>query len=269
MWAGGAVSDNDFRYRTLPVVGKRVLRLGLASSFGIDTSGVECALSELDMNYVFWTPRMSQATPALKNALRRDRERYVVATGPTTAWWGGNLRRFVDRALSILDTDYLDVLQMHWLGVTSAWTGSTVDVMSRLREEGRVRALGVSIHNRRRAGALAAESPLDLLMIRYNAAHPGAEEDIFPHLATGRRAVVAYTATAWRRLLKPRRGWTGAIPTAGHCYRFCLSNPNVDVVLTGPKTPAQLRENLTALEEGPLDEEEMGWMREFGRVVHG
>ena len=35
-------------------------------------------------------------------------------------------------------------------------------------------------------------------MIRYNAAHPGAERDIFPHLEARRPAVVAYTATSWR-----------------------------------------------------------------------
>ena len=38
-------------------------------------------------------------------------------------------------------------------------------------------------------------------MIRYNAAHPGAEQDVFPHLAARQPAVVAYTATSWRKLL--------------------------------------------------------------------
>lgn len=44
-----------------------------------------------------------------------------------------------------------------------------------------VRWLCVSIHDRPRAGRLAADSVLDALMIRYNAAHPGAEQEIFPH----------------------------------------------------------------------------------------
>ena len=51
-------------------------------------------------------------------------------------------------------------------------------------------------------------------------------------------AVIAYTATNWRRLLKRPRGWDGPVPDAGHCYRFCLSNEHVDVVLTGPATAA-------------------------------
>ena len=106
-------------------------------------------------------------------------------------------------------------------------------------------------------------------MIRYNAAHPGAERDIFPHLARRRPAVIAYTATNWSRLLKRPRGWDGPVPDAGHCYRFCLSNEHVDVVLTGPATAAQLDENLAALERGPLSADELRWMRDFGQVVHG
>jgi hypothetical protein len=115
---------------------------------------------------------------------------------------------------------------------------------------------------------LAEDSPLDLLMIRYNAAHPGAEREIFPHLDTRKPAVIAYTATSWRKLLKRPKGWQGRVPTAGDCYRFCLTNSHVDVVLCGPASRQQLDENLAALHKGPLSEEEMSWMRAFGRVVH-
>jgi aryl-alcohol dehydrogenase-like predicted oxidoreductase len=106
-------------------------------------------------------------------------------------------------------------------------------------------------------------------MIRYNAAHPGAEQDIFPHLARRRPAVVAYTATAWRRLLRAPRGWKDRVPTPGDCYRFCLTDTHVDVVLTGPRNVAELRENLAALEKGPLSPEEMIFLRKFGNSVRG
>jgi aryl-alcohol dehydrogenase-like predicted oxidoreductase len=127
----------------------------------------------------------------------------------------------------------------------------------------------VSIHDRPRAGRLAEESPLDLLMIRYNAAHPGAERDIFPHLAKRKPAVVAYTATSWRRLLRAPRGWDGPLPDAGDCYRFCLTSPHVDVTLCGPSSAQQLADNLAALEKGPLSAGEMDAMRKFGAAVHG
>jgi len=259
----------DPLYRMLPTINKKVFRLGLAGSFGIDEGGIEWALGETEINYLFWTPRMGRANGPVRRALARDRDRFVVATGPTIAVRGVGLRRFVERALRVLDTDYLDVLQMHWLGVTSRWADGTVGEMERLRVEGKVRALGVSIHNRRRAGRLALDSPLDLLMVRYNAAHPGAEIDIFPNVDPERRAVVAYTATRWRKLLKRPRGWDGRIPSAGDCYRFCLTEPKVSVVLTGPKDRAMLEANLETMRRGPLSTDELEWMREFGRVVHG
>jgi aryl-alcohol dehydrogenase-like predicted oxidoreductase len=264
-----ATDRTDFCRRTLPVIGKRVLRMGLAPSFGIDAGGVDWALDEGGMQYVFWTPRMEAATAPLRRALGRDRERFVVATGPTTAWWSGGIRRTVDRSRTLLGVDQLDVLQIFWLGRASRWTPAVVAELEALRDEGVVRAIGISIHDRQRAAELARTTSLDLLMIRYNAAHPGAEIDIFPHLPGGRHTVVAYTATSWRRLLRRPGEWQGKVPTAGDCYRFCLSSPHVDVVLTGPKTLAQLRDNLAALDRGPLDDGETAWMRDFGSRAKG
>jgi aryl-alcohol dehydrogenase-like predicted oxidoreductase len=43
----------------------------------------------------------------------------------------------------------------------------------------------------------------------------------------------------------------------------------VDVTLCGPKDAAQLNENLDAVDKGPLLDDELAWMREFGAKVHG
>lgn len=260
-------SGNGFAYREVQRLGRRMFRLGLSGSFGLDEAACREALERIQ--YVFWHPRMKWLTPALREALARDRERYAVSAGPLLGYFPGAVRRAAEAALRTLGTDYLDVLQLYWLGKMSALTGAVQAEMVRLRDEGKVRALGVSIHDRPRAGKLAADSILDLLMIRYNAAHPGAEQEIFPHLADRRPAVIAYTATAWRRLLRAPRGWKGRVPTAGDCYRFCLASPHVDVVLAGPRSAAELREDLAALDNGPLSAGEMAFMREFGRAVHG
>jgi len=258
----------SFLETDLPKVGKRVHRLGLALNFGIEPNGVAAAL-ERGLNYVFWTARDKKMVAPLKAALQRNRERYVIATGPTMGFFGGSFRRSAEKALRELGTDYLDVFHLFWLGVGSSMRDATIDEMLKLKEEGKIRTIAASIHDRPRAGKLAEDSVLDLLMIRYNAAHPGAERDIFPHLEKRRPALVAYTATDWRKLLKRPRGWTDAVPTAADCYRFCLSSPSVDVVLCGPKTEQQLDENLSGVMRGPLSKEEDTWMREFGKVVHG
>lgn len=59
------------------------------------------------------------------------------------------------------------------------------------------------------------------------------------------------------------------MPTAGDCYRFCLTSPHEDVVLAGPRTAAELREDLAAIDKGPLSGEEMAFTRKSGCAVHG
>ena len=154
----------------------------------------------------------------------------------------------------------------------SAHTSAVQDTLLQLKHEGKVRAIGTSIHNRPRAGQLAKKSAFDILMLRYNAAHPGIEGDVFSHFSTPKECrinIVTYTATNWRRLLKRPKKWNGRLMTAQDCYRFCLSHPHVDVVLNGPANTQELYSNLNALEVGPLTAEENEWMRRFGAVVHG
>jgi aryl-alcohol dehydrogenase-like predicted oxidoreductase len=260
--------NDDFLYRDVPAFRKRMYRLGLATNYGVDGKDLEWAL-EQGVNYVFWTPNARKVTTSLREALKRNRESIVLATGPTIGFFGGSVKGACERLLKKLGTDYIDVFQLFWLGRGSAWTSSTIDALVSLRESGMVRAIGASMHDRKRAGKLVEDSPLDMLMIRYNAAHPGAEQDIFPYLTQRRPAIVAYTATRWGGLLKRPKGWDGPVMTAVDCYRFCLSNPNVDLVLTGPKSGQQLRENLDGMRgKGPLSEEEIHRIREFGQVVH-
>jgi predicted aldo/keto reductase-like oxidoreductase len=257
---------NDFVYRE--ILGKKVHRYGISASYGLDERGVREAL-ELGANYLFWSPAKKFLKAIVKDTVMKDRERFMLATGPILAYFGGSVRRTVEKRLRESGSDYLDVVQVFWAGKMSFLSKSVIGELCKLRDEGKARAIGVSIHDRKRAAKLAAEGPLDFFMIRYNAAHPGAEVDIFPHLPAKKPVIAAYTATSWRKLLRPPKGWSGPAATAGDCFRFCLTNPAVDVVVSAPKTAAQLRENLRALERGPLCDEEMARMRALGKAVHG
>jgi aryl-alcohol dehydrogenase-like predicted oxidoreductase len=260
--------NDDFLYREVPALGRRMFRLGLATNYGVEGADLEWALDQ-GVNYVFWTPKAKSVTASLKKVLKRDRESLILASGPTIGYFGGSIRHACERLLKKLGTEYLDIFQLFWLGRASAWTDATLDALVSLRESGKVRAIGVSIHDRKRAGKLAEDSPLDMLMVRYNAAHTGAETDIFPRLTKRKPAIVAYTATRWRGLLKRPKGWNGPVMTACDCYRFCLSDPHVDLVLTGPENRSQLQENISGLrEKGALSAEDANWIREFGQVVH-
>jgi len=58
-------------------------------------------------------------------------------------------------------------------------------------------------------------------------------------------------------------------PTATDCYRFVLSNPNVDICMMGARTIEQMRENLATIDMGPLSDEEMIRMRKIGDYIYG
>lgn len=257
---------DDFVHRE--ILGKRVHRYGISASYGLDEAGVREAI-DLGANYLFWSPAKKFLKTVIKDVVMKDRERFVLATGPIFGYFAGSVRRSVERALRASGSDYIDVVQVFWAGRMSALSRSVVGELVKLRSEGKARAIGVSIHDRKRAAKLAAEGPLDFFMIRYNAAHPGAETDIFPYLPAPKPIIAAYTATSWTKLLRPPKGWTGPAASAGDCFRFCLSNPNVDLVVSAPKTAAQMRENMKALELGPLGDEDMARMRALGKAVHG
>jgi aryl-alcohol dehydrogenase-like predicted oxidoreductase len=192
--------------------------------------------------------------------------------------FGWQVRRSVESALQKLDTDYLDVFKLGWLGRTSIYSKGIIDALLELKQEGKILAIGASIHDRKRAGRLALNSEIDLFMIRYNAKHPGAEQDIFPYLQKRNQAVVSYTSLAWGQLIKPLKGiimppWPGGEIFNGPplspelCYRFVLTNPNVHVVLTGPQNREQLGQNLAAMKQGPLKPDELNWIRQYGQLV--
>jgi hypothetical protein len=116
----------------------------------------------------------------------------------------------------------------------------------------------------------AADGRFDVLHVRYNAAHTGAERDVFPMLdpAVPRPGTVAYTATRWGQLCDPSKMPEGEAPLRGRdCYRFVLSSPHFDVCMTGPKNAEELREALAALDEGPLTPDEDARFRRIGAHV--
>jgi aryl-alcohol dehydrogenase-like predicted oxidoreductase len=267
-------------YTILGSTSLRVSRLGLAATYRPGKHSVRRAIDE-GINYFFYFGIDTQMVKTLREMMRNNREWYVVATGAYNyIWWHQNIRKTLEKRLRQLKTDYIDIFLFLGVLKETEFSESLQEELCKLREEGKVRSIGLSTHNRKLAGKLAAEGTVDVLMIRYNAAHRGAEQDIFPYLLVKDRSafdgkvhnpgVVSYTATRWRYLIRRPKNWPkdGRIPTAGMCYRFVLSNPNVHVVMTAPTNEKQLIENIAAIQQGPLNEEDMAFMQQFGDVVH-
>jgi aryl-alcohol dehydrogenase-like predicted oxidoreductase len=262
--------DGDFLQGVLGRTGMRVHRLGLAASYRPGERAVRRALDE-GINFCFCFGIDTQMTRVLRSLSADRRDGIVIATGAYNyIWWRQDLEQTLEKRLRQLRTDRIDVF--HFLGVMKPkdLTPRVRDQLARLRGDPRVGAVGISCHNRGLAGQLAADGALDCLMIRYNAAHRGAETDVFPRLAVHDPGVVTYTATRWTALLRRTRGWPkdGPIPTAGQCYRFVLTDPHVDVCLTAPRSERELAENLAAARLGPLPLNEMSFVRAYGDAVH-
>lgn len=260
----------DFAHAQLGSTGMPVCRLGLSATYRPGERTVRQALDE-GVNYLFAYGIDGQMIRALRASFPSRREQLVLATGAYNLGLGHpSLRRTLEKRLRQFRTDYIDVFLFLGVMKEAHFSPRTRQELCRLREEGKVRAVGLSCHDRTFAGRLAAEGGLDVFMLRYNAAHRGAEQEIFPHLEAHHPGVVSYTATRWRALLRRPKGWPkdGPVPTAAQCYRFVLSNPQVHVCMSAPANPAQLAQNLAALRQGPLGPEELEFMRRFGDAVH-
>jgi aryl-alcohol dehydrogenase-like predicted oxidoreductase len=263
----------NFRERVpLGRTGLMVSRLGLAQGYGVPAAAIERAVHEYGINYLYISPVMNlgNMVRAIRNLAPglRD-ELFIVLARPMLKSF--RLDRYLERWLGRLGLDWIDLL---FQGLSKPLDQEAMDRVQQVRDSGKVRHFGVSSHDRLFLGRIArgeVMAPVDFFHVRYNAVHTGAEQDVFPHLQQqDRPGVVVFTATCWRKLLKPRRMPPGERPlTEAECYRFVLSHPDVDVCVTAPSTAARMEENFQALDAGPLDDEEMARVRRIGRHIYG
>ena len=252
--------------------GIKVGRLGIASGYGVPAVAIEEAF-EQGCNYFTWGTVIKGYKPEMRQALKNivakgQRDRLVLAAF-TYAHNNYFTARMLRRGLKSAGLDHADVLILGYFSRRPS--RRLIDGALRMKENGLVRFVGLSSHNRKFLGELGRDGEFDVLHLRYNAAHRGAETDIFPFLSGEKRpGTVAFTATSWGKLLDPNKMPQGEKPpTAADCYRFVLSHPAVDVCISGAKTAEQMHENLAVLDGGPMSEDELVRMRRIGDHVHG
>lgn len=262
--------DSDFLHTTLGATNKRIHRVGLSATYRPGIRALQRAIDE-GVNLLFCFGIDTQMISLIRGIPPSQRSGYYVVTGAYNLLWGyPNLRRTVEKRLRQLRTDYIDAFL--FLGVTKPgeMPERVFEEFARFKEEGKVKAIGLSTHNRKFAGDLAARGAVDVMMIRYNAAHRGAERDIFPFLQPHNPGVISYTATRWTSLLRRPRSWSSdrPAPPASMAYRFVLSSPHVHSCLMAPSNERQLADNLAGIRQGPLVPDEMTFMHQFGDAVY-
>ncbi|MEX2300199.1 MAG: aldo/keto reductase [Bryobacterales bacterium] len=264
-----------------------VCRLGLATrgNTHLRAEDVEHAV-ERGINYLNWCGKpdgMSRAVAEL-GARRRD----VVVAVQFQARTAPAAEKEFARILKELGSDHLDIATLYYVESEEEWRqitapGGVWDVLQRFQQQGALRMIGLTSHQRKlaagwaqqvvdrgTAGKAAASKPaagalarpesgpdeaqryrLDMLMVRYNLAHRGAEREVFPAAVARRMPVVTFTGLRWGALIKPtvHDPKNFRPPLASECYRFCLSNPAVSVALMAPDNREHLEENLRLLDD--------------------
>lgn len=248
--------------------GLRVSRLGIGSAYGVSERACRMAFDQ-GVNYFFWG---SVRTPGMGEAIReisRSQRQELVVVLECYVRFPGWVSRSVEKGLRSLRIEQADVLLLGWYDRPPG--PAMLTRVERLKEQGRFRFLGISTHQRPLFQQYIRDGHYDVFHVRYNAAHRGAEKDVFPHLP-GKDApgIVSYTNTRWGDLLNPRKMPSGiSPPSAPDCYRFVLSNPSVQVAICGPKSDDEMAAGLTVLKSGPMGEQELERMRMIGDHVHG
>jgi L-galactose dehydrogenase len=269
-------------------------RLGLRSGSDSSEHAVSLIKQALDLGVNFLDTAQNYGTePLVGRAIRgAARETLVISTKktlppPDHPRPGDQLRRGLEESLELLQTDYIDVYHLHGVEPKDYQFAKDrlVPEMSRLKEQGKIRCIGVTEGfvqdpNHAMLQESLQEDLWDVVMVGYSLLNPSARHTIFP--LTRRKQVGMLNMFAVRRALsQPERlkeivaqlvekadipgaavngrdplGFVLAesdaatIPEAA--YRYCRHTPGVDIVLTGTGNPEHLRENVAAILKPPL-----------------
>ena len=263
------MKEEDFSKRIiLGLTGLEVSRLGIGSSYGVSERACRMAFDE-GVNYFFWGSVRAPGMALAVREIARSRREELVVVLQCYVRHPRLIPISVEKGLRKLNIERADVLLLGWYD--DAPGPKVLDTVDRLREQGRFGFLGISSHRRAMFQEYLREGRYGVFHLRYNAAHRGAEKDIFPHLpAKEGPGIASFINTRWGDLLKAKNMPPGtAPPSATDCYRFSLSNPHVHVALCGPKNDEEMTTALQVLRSGPLDEEERKRMCIIGDHVHG
>ncbi|MEM9074822.1 MAG: hypothetical protein AAGE52_40370, partial [Myxococcota bacterium] len=232
--------------RPLGSTGLAVSPLGLSGHYGLSVRGFEAGVRE-GINFLFWEPAYREQSAFMRRLAPSLRDELVVAAGTFEASPKA-MAADLERALSQMGLEVLDLFWVFWIRSEGRLRDDVRAYLDGEVARGRIRAWGVSTHQRRLA-RWALATGVDPLMVRLNAAHRGSEREVLPHVEG--QGVVGFSNLLYGRLLEGQDGWK---PEAWHCYRYVLELPNVTATWMAPSNEAQLRHNVRAMRE-PLPEE--------------
>jgi L-galactose dehydrogenase len=269
-------------------------RLGMRNGARGEKNAVALVRQALDLGINFLDTAESYGTEAVvgKAIAGVARDRFIISTKkalPSARHSDieGEVKRGLDQSLKLLGTDYIDVYHLHGVEPKDYDFARQrlMPVMRRLREQGKIRFIGVTEGfvqdpSHQMLQQSLREDLWDVVMVGFNLLNPSARESVFP-MTQAKRVGVLNMFAVRRALSQPDRlkgiltdlTHKGVIPRnavkAGHlldflltesdattlpevAYRFCRHEHGVDLVLTGTGNPEHLRANVESILKPPL-----------------
>ncbi|GAB3825858.1 aldo/keto reductase [Hymenobacter jeollabukensis] len=224
-------------------------------------------------------------------AFRERRAEVVLATKVGNQWrpdgsgWDWNptkdyILRAVEGSLRRLQTDYIDLYQLHG-GTIEDPIDETIEAFELLREQGKIRAYGISSIRPNVIRAYVQRANLASVMMQYSLLDRRPEESCLDLLHEHHIGVLARGSYAQGLLLgKPAKPYLNysaeevtraaeAVQTAAQpprpaaetAVQFTLAHPAVTSAVLGIRTAEQLQAALEAGQAPPLTESELATLR--------
>ena len=211
-------------------------------------------------------------------AVGHRRDEFVLATkaGHVTGgyrgepWTRRTILDSIDRSLERLQTDHVDLVQLHSCGVDILARGEVIEALEDARRAGKTRYIGYSGDNAAAQWAVA-DGRFDTLQTSYNLVDQAARRTLFDQAkAQGMGIIVkrpiangawgaasapsTYAGQYWERAQQLQA--LGELPAAPHnriwlALAFVLAQDQVDTAIVGTRNPRHMQANLTWLATEP------------------
>jgi aryl-alcohol dehydrogenase-like predicted oxidoreductase len=201
-------------------------------------------------------------------------------------WRPASLLRSIERSLTRLQTDHLDLIQLHSCSLADLKKGDAMAALEQARERGWTRYVGYSGDGEAARYAIEC-GRFDVLQTSVSIADQEAVGLTLPLAAAREMGVIAkrpLANVAWRYTRKPAESyheeyWSrlraldypflktdpeAAVATA---LRFTITVPGVDTAIVGTTKPERWQANAALLDAGPLPAREFEQIRARWREV--
>ncbi|MFQ6019004.1 MAG: aldo/keto reductase [Kiloniellaceae bacterium] len=198
----------------------------------------------------------------------------------TEDWRPASLLHTIERSLRRLQTEYLDLIQLHSCSEAELRRGDAIEALQQARDRGYTRYIGYSGDGMAARHAVEC-GHFDTLQVSINIADQESLELVVPPAREHQIGVIAkrpianvtwkcrqkpedeYYQTYWERLRKLdydflRADMQAAVATA---LRFTLAVPGVHTAIVGTAKPGRWSQNAAMLAAGPLPADEFESIR--------